>query len=95
MTHKDLATEMGRSHFCLAPAGAGWGDRLKLAILTGCIPVVVQDGISVIYEDVLPWKDFSIRLPQHMIYRLPTILDALLTSQAPEEPSQACPSQFC
>ena len=68
-----------RSHFCLAPSGDGWGTRLKLAIRLGCIPLVIQDGVVLPFEEVLPYQDFAIRLPQHMTYRLPQILDSLLT----------------
>ena len=32
-------------------AGAGWGVRLKLAVMTGCIPVVVADEIEVKLSD--------------------------------------------
>ena len=71
-------TEMGRSHFCLAPTGDGFGNRLKLAIAVGCIPLVIQDRVLVAYEHILPYEDFAIRLPQHFIYRLPAILDELL-----------------
>ena len=31
-----------KSTFCLAPAGWGWGARVKSAITRGCIPVIVQ-----------------------------------------------------
>ncbi|KAK9812199.1 hypothetical protein WJX73_003751 [Symbiochloris irregularis] len=78
MTHGDMVKEMGRSHFCLAPSGGGWGDRLKLAVLCGCIPVVIQDKVKVAFEDVLPYQEFAVRLPQHMLYRLPHIIDTLL-----------------
>ena len=34
------------------------------------------------HEEVLPYKDFAIRLPQHAIYRLPEILDGLIKEVA-------------
>ena len=38
---------MEQAHFCLAVTGAGWGVRLKLAVLHGCIPVVIADDVQV------------------------------------------------
>ena len=38
---------MRQAHFCLAVTGAGWGVRLKLAVLHGCIPLVIADHIEV------------------------------------------------
>lgn len=31
----------------LVAAGGGFGNRLKLAIMTGCIPIVIQDNVHV------------------------------------------------
>lgn len=52
-------------------------------------------GWQVPYEDVLPYKDFALRLPQHAIHDLPRILEELLTKQpqrvsicSPELPSE-------
>ena len=47
LSHKGMMREMGRSHFCLAPAGDGYETRLKLAVLVGCIPLVIQDELEV------------------------------------------------
>lgn len=30
------------------------------------------------YEDVLPYSEFAIRLPQHAIYRLPAVLQEVM-----------------
>ncbi len=30
------------------------------------------------YEDVLPYSEFSVRLPQHAIYRLPQVLQDIM-----------------
>lgn len=30
------------------------------------------------YEDVLPYSEFAIRLPQHAIYRLPYVLQEIM-----------------
>ena len=34
--------EMARAKFCLAPAGWGWGSRVKAAIVHGCVPLIIQ-----------------------------------------------------
>ncbi|KAK9805078.1 hypothetical protein WJX73_001932 [Symbiochloris irregularis] len=81
LSHEELVKEIGRSHFCLAPSGAGWGSRLKLAIKVGCIPVVIQDNVQMPYENVLPYKDFALRLPQHAVHDLQRILEELLQKQ--------------
>ena len=46
LSNPDMFGEMGRSLFCLAPSGSGFGNRLKLAIMAGCIPIVVQDQVQ-------------------------------------------------
>ena len=56
--------------------------RLKLAIKLGCIPLVIQDDVKMPFEDVLPYQDFAVRLPQHFIHILPQILEGMLTEQS-------------
>jgi hypothetical protein len=34
--------QLALSKFCLAPAGWGWGGRMKVALMHGCVPVIVQ-----------------------------------------------------
>ena len=36
--------QLARSKFCLAPAGWGWGGRVKSSVVHGCVPVIVQVG---------------------------------------------------
>ena len=38
---------MHASLFCLAATGSGWGSRLKLALVCGCIPVIIDDQVRV------------------------------------------------
>lgn len=38
-------------------AGWGWGTRMKSAVIRGCVPVIVQDGIKV--GDCIYKLDFS------------------------------------
>ena len=63
----DLAREMDRSVFCLAPPGAGFTTRAVLAVIRGCIPVLVGDDILQPFEGHIEpnWPEFSIRIPEH------------------------------
>ena len=38
--------------FCLAPSGFGYGVRVTYTMLTGCIPVIIQDGVRQPFDDV-------------------------------------------
>jgi hypothetical protein len=40
-----MIQDMFESVFCLAPSGHGWGIRIVFAMMTGCIPVVIQARI--------------------------------------------------
>ena len=52
-----------------------------------CTPTADQmQGEQMEYEDILPFPDFSFRVPQHMIYMLPQLLTDLVT----DEPDQVC-----
>jgi hypothetical protein len=44
--------------------------------------MVVLVGPQMEYEDVLPWHEFAVRLPQYMMYRLPEGLDILINDEA-------------
>jgi hypothetical protein len=62
-------------------AGNGWGDRFKLSVLNGCIPWVLQDDMEMDWETVLPLREFSVRMPQHMIWRLPQLVDMMINEE--------------
>ena len=40
----------------------GWGWRLSLAMLTQCVPVIIQPNVTQPFEELLPYDDFSLRL---------------------------------
>jgi len=65
------------SLFCLAPSGWGWGWRLTLAMVTQCVPVIIQPNVTQPFEELLPYEKFSIRLTKEAIPRLPDILRAV------------------
>ena len=55
-----MLLEMGRSVFCLTPTGAGWGTRLKLAVMFRCIPVIINQDVQAshivqaMFLDIIP-----------------------------------------
>ncbi|XP_042510096.1 uncharacterized protein LOC122085578 isoform X2 [Macadamia integrifolia] len=52
--------DLGSSVFCGALPGDGWSGRMEDSILHGCIPVVIQDGIYLPYENVLNYDSFAV-----------------------------------
>jgi len=77
--------EMTSSRFCLgAPGqGGGWGRRATTSALHGCVPVFIQDNTSATLDELLPWRQFSLRFAESQT----THLHALL-KQAEREPSR-------
>ncbi|KAG2485167.1 hypothetical protein HYH03_016057 [Edaphochlamys debaryana] len=73
--------QMIHSKFCLAPMGAGWGIRLAEAMVTGCVPVIVQDHVYQALWDVLPYEEFSIRISRAELHDLVNILDDVTPEQ--------------
>ncbi|KAL1821056.1 hypothetical protein ACET3Z_015925 [Daucus carota] len=68
--HKDLASSV----FCGVMPGDGWSGRMEDSILQGCIPVIIQDGIFLPYENVLNYKSFSVRIKEDEI---PSMINVL------------------
>ncbi|KAL5124373.1 putative glucuronoxylan glucuronosyltransferase F8H [Glycine soja] len=68
--HLDLASSV----FCGVFPGDGWSGRMEDSILQGCIPVVIQDGIFLPYENVLNYDSFAVRIPEAEIPNLIKIL---------------------
>ncbi|KRH33103.1 hypothetical protein GLYMA_10G099700v4 [Glycine max] len=64
--HMDLASSV----FCGVFPGDGWSGRMEDSILQGCIPVVIQDGIFLPYENVLNYDSFAVRIPEAEIPNL-------------------------
>ena len=65
---------MAASTFCFAPTGDGWGRRTTLAAMFGCIPVIVQDGVSQPFDELLPYHKFSIRVDEKDLEKIPEML---------------------
>lgn len=68
--HEDLASSI----FCGVMPGDGWSGRMEDSVLQGCIPVVIQDGIFLPYENVLNYESFAVRLREDEIPNLINIL---------------------
>ncbi|XP_010265756.1 PREDICTED: uncharacterized protein LOC104603432 isoform X1 [Nelumbo nucifera] len=68
--HNDLASSI----FCGVLPGDGWSGRMEDSILQGCIPVVIQDGIFLPYENVLNYESFAVRIREDEIPILIKIL---------------------
>ncbi len=43
-------------------------------MLHGCIPVIIQDGVQLPYENVLDYESFSLRIPEDKLTRVPAVL---------------------
>ena len=61
------------SHFAAVPPGDGWSSRAEDAILHGCIPVVIMDNVHAVFESILDWDLFSIRIKEGMLEHLPQV----------------------
>ena len=44
------------------PAGDGWSGRAEDSVLHGCIPVVIMDEVHSVYESILDWDRFGVRI---------------------------------
>ena len=60
-----LATEMDDARFCLALPGAGYGTRYTLAIVRGCIPVVIGDDITQPFEETFDLSTYGLRVAEN------------------------------
>ncbi|XP_078442149.1 uncharacterized protein LOC144711888 isoform X2 [Wolffia australiana] len=73
----DYKGDLSRSLFCGVFPGDGWSGRMEDSILQGCIPVVIQDGIFLPYENFLNYKSFAVRIKEEEIPNLITHLRGL------------------
>ena len=69
--------ELAASTFCGVLPGWGWSGRMEDAVLHGCIPVILQDGVHTPWESVLDASAFSLRVPRAQMARLVEILRAI------------------
>ncbi|PNH04401.1 putative glucuronosyltransferase, partial [Tetrabaena socialis] len=77
-THTTAYAEGLATHrFCLSPTGGGYGRRSVQALLMGCIPVTITDGLHQPFEPELRWGRFSVQLAERDIPYAHHILGAL------------------
>ncbi|KAG2444184.1 hypothetical protein HYH02_009122 [Chlamydomonas schloesseri] len=75
--HGDYSDLLSRSLFCLVATGDGWSARTEDAVLHGCIPVMVIDGVHMKFETLFDVDSFSIRIPEADVANILTILKAV------------------
>ncbi len=54
-----------------------WSGRFEDAVLHGCIPVVLQDGVETPWESVLDAGQYALRIPRSQMGQLVQILRAV------------------
>ncbi|KAL9679501.1 hypothetical protein QQ045_017365 [Rhodiola kirilowii] len=68
-------SEIARSTFCLCPLGwAPWSPRLVEAVVLGCVPVIIADGIRLPFSSAVPWSDISLTVAEKDVEKLAGIL---------------------
>eukprot|EP00850_Spirogloea_muscicola_P011004 SM000066S20479 [mRNA] locus=s66:617960:624215:- [translate_table: standard] len=72
--HPEYGREISSSKFCGVFPGDGFSARMEDAILHGCIPVIIQDGIQLPFENVLDFNSFTVRIGEADIPRMADIL---------------------
>lgn len=72
-----LGREMETARFCASPPGAGFGSRATLAITRGCIPVLVGDHISPVYDGLMDPSSYALQLQESQLATLVEVLEAL------------------
>ena len=65
------------SKLCGVLPGWGWSGRMEDAVLHGCVPVILQDGIHAPWETVLGLQSYALRVPRHRMGSLLEILEAV------------------
>lgn len=61
---EDYHKLLGSSRFCLAPRGiTPWTIHLFVAMLAGCIPVILSDDLEAPFQELVDWTQFSIKWP--------------------------------
>ena len=71
---KSYSDVLSRSKFCLVAPGDGWSSRAEDSILHGCLPVVIMDDVHSLFESIIDWAGFSIRIKEEDISKTVDIL---------------------
>eukprot|EP00897_Mesotaenium_endlicherianum_P002357 jgi/Mesen1/2149/ME000152S01243 len=68
------AGDLSGFKFCGVLPGDGFSSFLEEAALHGCVPVIIQDGVEMPFENVLDYDAFSIRVAEKDIQNVVKIL---------------------
>eukprot|EP00877_Chromochloris_zofingiensis_P008503 jgi/Chrzof1/3906/Cz13g12250.t1 len=60
-----------------AAVGDGFSARAEDAILHGCLPVIIMDRVHAIFESIMEYDLFSVRIKQDSMHLLPEILTSI------------------
>lgn len=71
----DYSTLLSSAKFCLVAPGDGWSSRAEDSVLHGCVPVVIKDNVHDVFESILEWSSFSVRVAEKDVDK---VLDILL-----------------
>ncbi|GIL72460.1 hypothetical protein Vretifemale_2822 [Volvox reticuliferus] len=83
--HVKAYTSALSSHtFCLSPSGGGYGRRSVQALIMGCVPVLLGDGLHQPFEPEVDWSQFAVRVPEEDIPHLHHVLEAINESKIEE-----------
>jgi len=75
---KNYSEELRESRFCLYIGGwVPWSGRIIHVLGAGCVPVILTDGISLPYEDLIDWRSFSIKIRIADVKNLLSILESI------------------
>ena len=85
--HVEYAKRLRTAVFCGAFPGDGWSGGISSAVLAGCVPVIVMDGIDLPFENVLHYPAFSVRIAEADLPQLPRILRAIPPGRVQVQPT--------
>ncbi|CAI5946693.1 unnamed protein product [Closterium sp. NIES-64] len=80
----EYGKQLAASRFCGVFPGDGFSARMEDAMLHGCIPVIVQDGVWMAFERHLNYSEFAVRVAEDDIPHLVDILRAIPLNRVQE-----------
>ena len=69
------------SRFCLVASGDGFGSRLFHSVAHGCLTLIIQPNVTLPYEELIPYKEFSLHLRGEDIEDLPRLISEVTPHQ--------------
>ncbi|KIZ06152.1 exostosin-like glycosyltransferase [Monoraphidium neglectum] len=70
----DYSRHLATAKYCLVSPGDGFSARAEDAVLHGCVPVIVMDNVHTLFETLMDWDSFSVRVAEGMLHAIPEIL---------------------